>query len=178
MCVRLKTDVPVTAAEGREPLPPFRRARAARAVHPPQHVLCALPYGCRCPLGSLKLWLVGFNGDLLKEDKIASSLCLNRSLVWKALNIFGNTVLGGHVRASGLVAVSLQGHRTQVLAQGSWVNTRCDISAASTGLSVSIPVPGKSRADPNWNLGRVWRELGTSTEQSSDPAGPYGWDGV
>lgn len=64
------------------------------------------------------------------------------------------------------------------MAQGSCVNTRRDVSALSMGLSASDSVPGKSRAEPNWDPAWVLRELGSGADQSSDPAGPYGWDGM
>ena len=44
--------------------------------------------------------------------------------------------------------------------------------------SASNSVPGKSRAEPNWDLAWVLRELGSAADRSSDPAGPYGWDGM
>lgn len=106
-----------------------------------------------------------------------NSFVLKRTLVWKVFNILGNSVLGieGLVRALGLVAVSPQGHCAQVWDQGSCTNTRCDISA----LPIGFLVAGKSRAEPNWDLMLVLRELvGQRCRAELRSAGPYGWDGM
>lgn len=65
------------------------------------------------------------------------------------------------------------------MAQGSCVNTRCDILALTMGVSVSDSVPGKSRVETKRDLAWVLRESGSSADpERSDPEGPYGWDGM
>lgn len=71
--------------------------------------------------------------------------------------------------------MSAQGHCAQVWDQGSCANTRCDISA----LPIGFLVAEKSRAEPNWDLMLVLRELvGQRCRAELRSAGPYRWDGM